>query len=455
MSQKNQLNTRAKVILTLEKIQHGQSLATLLDDLLASVPPQDKGFTHELLLGTLRQWWALSRIGESLIEQEVTDKGVWAGLNIGLYQLLYMNVPDYASIGETVEAIKQLDKGYGAGLINAILRKVQKNPAKFVKKIEKNHSLPNWLAYELKQDWADYYTELGQALRQSAPIFLRVNAKFCSIEEYSQILKNANVSHETVNIGYQDYQAIRLINSVKITELPHFSEGWVSVQDLHAQLSAYILASLTVDTSLTTPLKLLDACTAPGGKLAHLLELFHVKPFEIAQITALDNDKKRLNRVQENLERLRLLDKKLTLVCDDATKFTGEKKFDVILLDAPCTATGVIRRHPDIAILRTEADVQQTLALQAKILQNCWDNLADNGYLLYITCSLLKAENEGQIEQFLAKNNDGKRVDFDLTLPNQIKRAVGYQCLPLNPNGGDGFFYALLRKTKNDKVIPI
>ena len=179
----SQLNTRAKVIATLERIQQGESLASLLDPLLNQVSEKDKGFAHELLLGTLRQWWALARIGESLIEHEVTDKGVWAALNIGLYQLLYMDTPDYAAIGETVEAVKQLDKGYGAGLINAILRKVQKNPAKFAKKIEKNHSLPNWLAKQLKQDWGEYYAELGQALRQPAPIFLRVNRKFCSVED--------------------------------------------------------------------------------------------------------------------------------------------------------------------------------------------------------------------------------------------------------------------------------
>ena len=188
----SKLNTRAKVIFTLEKIQQGQSLASLLDPLLQDVGDKDKGFVHELLLGTLRQWWALSRIGESLIEKEVTDKGGWAGLNVGLYQLLYMDTPDYASINDTVEAVKQLEKGYGAGLINAILRKVQKNPAKFAKKIAKNHSLPNWLAKELKQDWAgdseNWYDDLGQALRQSAPIFLRINAKFTTLDDYTTLL---------------------------------------------------------------------------------------------------------------------------------------------------------------------------------------------------------------------------------------------------------------------------
>ncbi|WP_143823232.1 16S rRNA (cytosine(967)-C(5))-methyltransferase RsmB [Moraxella lincolnii] len=434
------LSTRAKIIIILEKIQQGQSLATLLNDLLGSVSPQDKGFAHELLLGTLRQWWALSRIGEGLIEREVSDKGVWAGLNIGLYQLLYMDTPDYAAIGATVEAIKQLNRGYGAGLVNAILRKVQKNPAKFHKKITKNHSLPNWLAQQLKQDWGEYYGELGQALRQSAPIFLRVNAQFSTMADYAKLLNEQNINFDIVTTGFNDTQAIRLIDNVKITQLPHFNDGWVSIQDLHAQLGGYILHELP----LAKPMTLLDTCTAPGGKLTHLLELFHVEQF--AQVVALDNDKERLKKVGENLERLQLQNKKVTLVCDDATTFVVDAPFDVIVLDAPCTATGVIRRHPDIALLRTEHDVAQTVSLQRQILANCWQNLAVGGYLLYITCSLLKAENEQQIQVFLSKNQNADVVDFVLNLNNQIKRDIGYQCLPINPNGGDGFYYVLLNK---------
>lgn len=435
-----QLSTRAHVIATLEKIQHGESLASLLEPLLNQVAEKDKGFAHELLLGTLRQWWALSRIGESLIENEVTDKGVWAGLNIGLYQLLYMETPDYASIGETVEAVKQLDKGYGAGLINAILRKVQKNPAKFAKQINKNHSLPNWLAKQLKQDWGEYYNELGQALRQSAPIFLRINPKFSSVENYAKLLDEQGIGYAWADLGFQNVQTIRLTDNAKITALPHFADGWVSVQDLHAQLSAHILASLDLPDNLT----ILDTCTAPGGKLAHLLELFHVE--QIRHLIALDNDSQRLKRVTENLQRLKLTSEKVEIVQADATTFQANEKFDVIVLDAPCTATGVIRRHPDITLLRSENDVTQTVDLQAKILANCWANLADNGYLLYVTCSLLKAENEGQITHFLAKNPDAKVVNFELNLPNQIKNDVGYQCLPLDEKGGDGFFYALLQK---------
>lgn len=433
----SKLSTRAHVILTLERIQQGESLASLLEPLLNQVSEKDKGFTHELVLGTLRQWWALSRIGESLITHEVTDKGVWAGLNVGLYQLLYLNTPDYAAIGETVEAIKQLDKGYGAGLINAILRKVQKNPDKFRKKIEKNHSLPNWLAKQLKQDWPGYYTELGQALRQTAPIFLRINTKFSSIANYSALLQQRGIAHTLVSLGLSDNQAIRLDDSIKVTELPHFADGWCSVQDAHAQLAAYILSQSGLKRIDT----LLDACAAPGGKTAHLLETFHVE-----RLTGLDIDTRRLERIKENLTRLQLLGKNVQLVTADASTFLSPSPFEVILLDAPCTATGVMRRHPDIALLRQEADVHQTAQLQQKILTNCWQQLADNGYLLYVTCSLLKAENVRQLEAFLAVHSEAVAIDFTLDLPNQIKQAIGWQCLPLDPQGGDGFYYALLQK---------
>lgn len=434
------LSTRATVIATLERIQQGESLASLLDKLLRKVSDTDRGFAHELVLGTLRQWWALSRIGESLIDNEVTDKGVWAALNIGLYQLLYLDTPDYAAIGETVQAVKQLDKGYGAGLVNAILRKVQKNPEKFRKKIEKNHSLPNWLAKQLKQDWPDYYADLGQVLRQSAPIFLRVNRKFCTIAQYSDLLTAEKIDHRIVDLGNQDAKAIRLIASVKVTDLPHFADGWVSVQDLHAQLSAYILADKGAAMLLKSG-RVLDACAAPGGKTAHLLEMFHVK-----QLTAIDHDDRRLQRVEENLTRLRLQDNTVQLVTADATSYRASALFDVVLLDAPCTATGVLRRHPDIALLRQAADVAQTAALQAKILTNCWQNLRAGGLLLYVTCSLLKAENEQQLAAFVTTHLDAEPVDFDLNLPNQLKRDIGWQCLPLDAAGGDGFYYALLQK---------
>ncbi|WFF38663.1 16S rRNA (cytosine(967)-C(5))-methyltransferase RsmB [Moraxella nasibovis] len=438
------LSVRANVILTLEKIHQGQSLSLLLDGFLGNVSDNERGFAHELLLGTLRQWHAINRIGESLIKTPPTDVGMICALNMGLYELLYMTTPEYATINETLNALKAVDKNYGVGLVNAILRKVASSREKYRKKVDKNHSLPNWLAKQIKQDWGvehqEYYELLGQNLRQSAPVFLRVNAKFTSVHEYAKLLTQANIAHQIVPLGMADASAIRLKGSVKIQNLPHFADGWVSVQDRHAQLCGHILAGLNLPS-----FSLLDACTAPGGKLAQMLELSKAGVFHMKHTVALDNDERRLQRVHENLARLQLTDQ-ADIICTDGRAYQADTPFDVIVLDAPCTATGVVRRHPDIALLRDESDVEQTVRLQSEILVNLWQQLAVGGYLLYVTCSLLKAENESQLLDFLAKNTNAKVVDFTLNLPNQIKQAVGYQCLPLHADDGDGFYYGLLQK---------
>lgn len=439
------LSVRASVILTLEKIHQGQSLSLLLDGFLNGVKDGERGFAHELLLGTLRQWHAINRIGESLIKTPPTDVGMICALNMGLYELLYMTTPEYAAINETLNALKAVDKQYGVGLVNAILRKVVGNQEKYRKKVNKNHSLPNWLAKQVKQDWGvagqEYYEVLGQNLRQSAPVFLRVNAQFSSVHEYSSLLTQADIPHQIVPLGVADACAIKLPHGIKIHQLPHFADGWVSVQDRHAQLCGHILGQLDLPKGFS----LLDACTAPGGKLAQMLELSKAGVFHMKHTAALDNDERRLQRVHENLSRLKLADQ-ADIVCTDGRTYQANEPFDVIVLDAPCTATGVVRRHPDIALLRSEQDVVQTVKLQREILDNLWQQVAVGGYLLYVTCSLLKAENESQILDFLANNTNAKAVDFSLHLPNQIKQMVGYQCLPLDEDDGDGFYYGLLQK---------
>lgn len=439
------LSSRAKVILVIEEILHGKSLSILLDELLVGVDEQNRSFVHELTLGTLRHWWALSRIHESLIEKAPTDHGVVAALNIGLYQLLYMNTAHYAAINDTVESLKSLDKGYGAGLVNAVLRKVQKSAAKYQKKVQKNHSLPNWLAKQLKQDWTEYYDKLGVNLRYPAPIFLRVNTRKISTADYSQLLINQNIAHTLMPLGLVDATTIRLDEQMRITALPHFADGYASVQDMHAQLTAYLLADYlpksTDDTPDNHPKRVLDMCCAPGGKTAQLLEMFHMK-----HLTAIDNDAHRLKRVHENLSRLGLDGARVSIVTADGMTWQADEPFDVVVLDAPCTATGVIRRHPDIALLRSADDVINTAELQRQILENTWRQLKTGGVLLYVTCSILKVENEQQLSSFLANHSDAKAVPFTLNLPNQIAQSVGYQCLPIDAQGGDGFYYALLEK---------
>ena len=510
-------NVRVAVINTLLAIQQGQSLSSLLDPLLNSLKGEDKGFAHALLLTTLRHWYATERLLDSLSDNPIDEIEVRTTIQVGITQLLYLNVADHAAIHETVEAVKHIDLARASGLVNAILRKVAKNPNKFRKKANKNHSLPNWLAQQLKADWREHYDELTQSLRQSAPMFLRVNplqsdsgsylSQLAEVEIAAELVSletsiNTDTANELVEIKQQ---LIELIDSVPVSHLPEFEEGIASVQDAHAQLAAPIINALleAVAANSKEKVRLLDACAAPGGKLAHWLELlgvqeseqtglFHVKQADEintnnaniskVELTAIDNEAPRITRIFENLERLQLpaaiVNSKLHLdiECVDATTWQSQPTvkdsdsgFDAILLDAPCTATGVIRRHPDITLLRTEEDVQHTAQLQEQILDNLWPQLKPGGYLLYVTCSILKQENVEQMQAFLSRHKDAVTVAFDDEQTNWgIEQAVGRQCLPiykvsesLEPTavdqdteqqiatpaaGGDGFYYAILQK---------
>ena len=498
-------SVRVRVIRTLLAIQNGQSLASVLDPLLNSLHDGDKGFAHALLLTTLRQWYALERLLDSLADNPIDEKEVRTTIQVGLTQLLYLQVADHAAIHETVEAAKEIEFAHATGLINAILRKVAKNPSKFRKKCDKKHSLPNWLAYQLKQDWSEQYDDLMQGLRQPAPMFLRVNTAITSIEDYQQALAEFEVEADLVELtsGLQLENSsdtatsnailtkgLRLHQTTAVNALPQFAEGAASVQDMHAQLAAPLIHSALLnklsvknddadgdmDTS-NNEIRILDACAAPGGKLAHWLELissnesslFHVKqddePIPVVskvKLTAIDSEAPRIERIYTNLQRLNLSQHdlqqagkniELNIVCADATTWQGAGKkksklvFDAILLDSPCTATGVIRRHPDISILRTEEDVEQTALLQADILHNLWPQLKVGGYLLYVTCSILKQENVEQMQDFMTYYNNVAAIDFSDDCSWGIEQAIGRQCLPIDSESGDGFYYALLQKT--------
>ena len=492
-------SVRVRVIRTLLAIQNGQSLSSVLDPLLNSLHDGDKGFAHALLLTTLRQWHALARLLDTLADNPIDEVEVRTTIQVGLVQLLYLEVADHAAIHETVEAVKEIEFAHASGLVNAILRKVAKNPSKFRKKCDKKHSLPNWLAYQLKQDWSEQYDELTQGLRQAAPMFLRVNTAIGSVEDYQHTLDGAEIDADLVELTSGIHlpnasattlstTGLRLHQSTAVNALPHFAEGVASVQDLHAQLAAPIIntalmAKLSAESSdanddeKSDELHILDACAAPGGKLAHWLELissneyslFHVKQNDESvsmvskvKLTAIDNEAPRIERIHTNLQRLNLSQHdlqqaekniELNIVCADATTWQGAGKkksklvFDAILLDSPCTATGVIRRHPDISILRTEEDIEQTALLQADILHNLWPQLKVGGYLLYVTCSILKQENVEQMQDFMTYYTNVAAVEFSDDCNWGIEQSIGRQCLPIDSESGDGFYYALLQKT--------
>jgi len=424
------LNLRAQVIRTLLAVQQGQSLASVLPAHLSKVAERDRALFHELVLGTLRQWYALKSITLPLLVKPLNNETVETCLYVGLYQVLCTRVASHAAISETVTAAKQLGYQALSGVVNAILRRVSRETSEFQTALAQAHGLPSWLYKRLKKDWPEQLEQLTQTLKQTAPLTLRVNTRQISRDDYLEILQEQEIAAEACTVSAV---GIVMLQNVHIPDLPGFDEGIFSVQDEHAQLCAMLLPNLDGKV-------VVDACAAPGGKTAHLLEKFQPK-----KLIALDQDAKRLLRVSENLERLQLnQEAQVEILAADATTWNASEAVDCIVLDAPCSAIGVLRRHPDIRLLRQSSDIQQTVALQQQILQQMWQQLKVGGTLLYITCSVLKAENEQQMQQFFAEHQNAKEVKIDANWG--ITQLYGRQLLP-QEGRGDGFYYCRIEKT--------
>ena len=424
------LNLRAQVIRTLLAVQQGQSLNSVLPLHLNKVSERDRALFHELVLGTLRQWYALKSITLPLLVKPLNNETVETCLYVGLYQVLCTRVASHAAISETVTATKQLGYQALSGVVNAILRRVSRETSDFQTALTQAHGLPSWLYKRLKKDWPEQLEQLTQSLKQTAPLTLRVNTRQISRDDYLEILQEQEIAAEACSLSEV---GIVMLQNVHIPDLPGFDEGVFSVQDEHAQLCASLLPNLDGKV-------VIDACAAPGGKTAHLLEKFQPK-----KLIALDHDAKRLLRVSENLERLQLnQDTQVDIVAADATTWTTSETVDCIVLDAPCSAIGVLRRHPDIRLLRQSGDIQQTAALQQQILQHMWQQLKVGGTLLYITCSILKAENEQQMQLFFAEHDNAKEVKIEADWG--IAQQYGRQLLP-QQGRGDGFYYCRIEKT--------
>lgn len=422
-------NLRAQVIRILVMVNQGKSLSSSpFSKALNNTNDRDRGLFNQLVMGSCRHWCALDRVLQPMLQQPLSDLRVHAALIVGMYQIFYTRIPAHAAISETVEAIKQLGQLKASGLVNALLRRCLREQAALEGLLESTSTLPSWLDATLAQDWPEHASAIERELRCEAPLFIRVNAQQQTRDEYLKTLQLNQIEA----VATARPHGIRLLAATHIPSLIGFDYGWFSVQDDHAQLCAQLFDDLTNK-------RVLDACAAPGGKTAHLLE-----SFDLEHITALDSDAERLKRVSENLDRLQLLDHRVVTKATNAATWQAEQLFDAILLDAPCTATGVLRRHPDIRLLRQAGDVEQTARLQAKLLNNLWKQLKVGGELVYVTCSLLKAENEQQIAAFLARTPSAVEVPIEADWGQA--RPHGRQLFPV-AEGGDGFYFAKLRKT--------
>ena len=429
------ISVRLAATQIITRILQGQgSLSSLLTPAQAQVPEQDKSLLQELCFGACRFYPQLNLILEQLLEKPLRNKDldIKALLILGVYQLQHTRIAEHAAIGETVEVTRDLKKDWATKLVNGVLRGFQREQQDILTSLnssaefQQNH--PHWLVAMLKKNWPDQINQILSANDQHPPFCLRINTQKISRDDYLQQLAAQNIAAEPTE--FSPY-GIRLAQACNPRQLPLFDQGWISVQDEAAQLSADLL-------QVSSGQKVLDACAAPGGKTTHLLELQ-----ADLDLTALDLEERRLIRLRENLARLGLNAK---VKAGDGTQpetWWDDELFDRILLDAPCSATGIIRRHPDIKILRQPDDIQKLSQLQSQLLKTLWSLLKPGGRLLYATCSILPRENSKIIEGFLQQQNDAK--EEKIVADWGIAQTCGRQLFP-QAAGHDGFFYASLIK---------
>lgn len=411
------------------------SLATLDDH---QVVARDRALFKAMCFGVCRTLPRLEALAAQLLEKpfKSRDADIQALLLLGAYQLLYLRIPAHAAVGETAGAARLLGKAWATRVLNGCLRRLQRESSTLEAEVDRDPAVallhPRWWLKSLRQAWPDDWQAICEANNQPGPMTLRVNRRHNDREQYLDILDGAGIS---ARLCAHAPDGLVLETARDVDALPGFAQGHVSVQDEAAQLAAVLLGPVVAPRPGA---RVLDACCAPGGKTAHLLELFDV------DLHAIDSDAARLARVEDTLTRLGL---SATLAQGDATErdWWDGTPFDAILLDAPCSGSGVIRRHPDIKRLRRPSDIAQLAQLQRALLDNLWPLLKPGGTLLYATCSVLPEENRDQIRDFLARTPDASEQMPDGIAWGQVSGA-GRQLLP-KVDSHDGFFYARLVKT--------
>ena len=430
------MNPRLAAAKALTAVLNGKaSLNSSLPLQLDKVEARDRGLTQDLAFGTARWYPRLSALANKLLQKpfKAADADVEALLLVGLYQLLYTRVPAHAAIGETVGCADKLKKPWAKGLLNAVLRNAQRDSEALLAELEHDPVVrtahPRWLQKSLKAFWPEQWEAICAANNAHPPMILRVNRRHKTRDQYLQLLAESDVQAQPC---VYSRDGIVLAEACDVRNLPGFAEGWISVQDEAAQLAADLL-------DLAPGQRVLDACCAPGGKTCHILE---AEP-QLAGVVAVDLEAKRLVRVRENLERLGLSAELIAADGRDTATWWDGKPFQRILLDAPCSATGVIRRHPDIKLTRQPDDIAALATLQGELLDAMWPTLEVGGILLYATCSTLPTENTEVIEAFLARTPGAR--ELDIAGQFGIKQPHGRQLLA-QEGGHDGFYYAKLIK---------
>ncbi len=429
---------------TLKQVFSGQSLSVAQTQIIDKLEDKrDRGLSNEIVNGVLRWRWQLEFfISQLLIKQlKPKDSDVQLILLMALYELTECRTPDYAIINEAVELVRKSGKKWAASLVNAVLRRFTREKEKLILLISQDqvrYSHPDWILEKIKNDWPDNWKQILNANNQRPAFWLRVNQQHYSAAQYQQLLTESEIDSSIT--GLADH-ALKLSHGIDVRLLPGFAQGAVSVQDAGAQLAAELL-------NVSDKHRVLDLCAAPGGKTCHILERYKT----VDNLLAVEFDEQRMQRVIENLQRLKLnKEHNVDLIVADARDYKqwwNGDYFDRILLDAPCSASGVIRRHPDIKTLRRESDIKQLVKLQSEILSSAWQMLEPGGELLYVTCSIFKDENQNQMARFFSENNDVFEIKINEDWGVSCK--YGRQLLP-GEQDADGFYFCRLRKLSEEK----
>jgi 16S rRNA (cytosine967-C5)-methyltransferase len=418
------------VSVTAAMLGQGRSLSACLEEHTARLgDARDRAFTRELCYGVARWLPRLQACLEMLVEKPLREKEtvVRAVLLLGIYQLMYTRVADHAAVAESVSLVRGFGKPWASGLVNGVLRNVQRRREPLTRDLnlreESRYAHPGWLVNATREAWPRHWEQILDSNNERPPLSLRVNGRRCSRQEYLARLARDGVAASPIE---GTNHGLRLHEARDVAAIPGFGDGLVSVQDGAAQLAAGLL-------DVGPGMRVLDACAAPGGKSAHILEL---QP-GIGELVILDRDAVRLQRVEQNLKRLSL---RGTVLCADAGApgdwWNGDS-FQRILVDAPCSGSGIIRRHPDIKLHRRPADMDKLAGAQIRLLNALWPLLAPRGLLLYATCSYLPRENDHVLAEFLAKHPNASGGP----MPYAWGRAAGHgrQVLP-GEDTMDGFY---------------